>query len=85
MGGRALRPWNWLHRACVGTAWTGFVVCLIVLGNLPSGALEVALRWTVGFLVVVAATILAVDVARREPGHMARRGQADPSRPVAGQ
>jgi hypothetical protein len=59
-------PWNWLHRACVGTAWMGFVVSLIALGSLPTGSVEVILRCTVGFLVVIATTILAVDVNRLE-------------------
>jgi hypothetical protein len=60
--------WKVLHWACVGAAWTGFVVSLLVLGSLPSGCFEVVLRLTVGFLVVFAATILAVDVGRLERG-----------------
>jgi hypothetical protein len=70
-------PWNRLHWACVGTAWMGSVVSLIVLGSLPSGVLEVALRWTVGILVVIAATILAVDVGRLE-----RTSMRGPARPI---
>jgi hypothetical protein len=57
-------PRNRLHRACIATAWIGLVLSMIVLGSLPSGGLEVALRWTVGLVVVMAATILAVDVGR---------------------
>ena len=60
--------WKGLHWACVGATWTGFVVSLLVLGSLPSGWFEVILRLTVGFLVVLAATILAVDVGRLERG-----------------
>ena len=57
-----------LHWTCVGAAWTGFTVSLFVLGNLPTGCFEVALRVAVGALVVCAATILAVDVGRLERG-----------------
>jgi hypothetical protein len=60
--------WKALHWACVGAAWTGFVVSLLALGSLPSGWIEVILRLTVGYLVVLAATILAVDVGRLERG-----------------
>jgi hypothetical protein len=78
-GQAGIAPWNRLHWACVGTAWIGFAVSLIVLGSLPSGVLEVALRWTVGVLVVIAATILAVDVGRLERTLM--RGPARPIPP----
>jgi putative flippase GtrA len=60
--------WKWLHWACVVAAWTGFVVSLVVLGGLTSGGLEIVLRWAVGVLVVIAATILAIDVGRLERG-----------------
>ena len=33
-----------LHWTCVGAAWTGFTVSLFVLGSLPTGCFEVALR-----------------------------------------
>jgi hypothetical protein len=61
--------WKCLHRACVVTAWTGFVASLIALGYLPSGTAEVLLRWAVGILVGIAATILAIDVGRLERGN----------------
>ena len=78
-GQAGTRSWDWLHRACVGAAWTGFVASLIALGSLPSGRPEVALRWTVGILIGIAATILALDVNRLERD--STRGPAGPIPP----
>lgn len=58
--------WKWLHWACVVAAWSGFVVSLVVLGGLTLGKYEIVLRGAVGVLVVIAATILAIDVGRLE-------------------
>ena len=58
--------WKWLHWACVVAAWSGFVVSLVVLGGLTLGKHEIVLRGAVGVLVVIAATILAIDVGRLE-------------------
>jgi hypothetical protein len=71
-------PGKWPHRICVGAAWLGFVASLIVLGLLPSGKPEVGLRWTVGILIGIAATILALDVDRLERD--AEHGPAGPIR-----
>jgi hypothetical protein len=70
-------PWNGLHRACVGAAWTAFVASFFALGALPSGRPEFVLRWAVGVLLGIAATILALDVNRLERG-----AERDPARSI---
>jgi hypothetical protein len=50
------------HRTCIGLAWFGLGLALVVLGRGLLGV-ELALRWGVGLLALAAGGILSVDSA----------------------
>lgn len=60
------RRWRFAHRICAGAAWVGLVLSLWALGWTPQGV-EVGLRHVVVVAVMLAGTILAVDVAWPHP------------------
>jgi hypothetical protein len=70
------------HWACVAAAWLGLLLSLAVLGFPAFTDHDVGARWVTGAAAVIAATILALDLAIPYKQERQPRPKTDPELPA---